>query len=147
MKNYDLVEILIVEDNPNDAELTVRALKENSLANDLFVVEDGEEALDFLFCKGKYASRNPSKFLKVIFLDLKLPRISGLEALREIRSNPLTKYIPVVVVTSSKEDPDIKESYNLGANAYVVKPMEFDNFVDAIQQTGLFWLLVNETTN
>ena len=147
MKNYDPVEILIVEDNPNDVELTIRALKERYLANELFVVEDGEEALDFLFCRGEYASRHSSKLLKVIFLDLKLPRLSGLEALREIKSNPLTKNIPVVVVTSSKEDSDIKESYELGANGYVIKPIGFDDFVNAIQQTGLFWLLVNETTN
>jgi len=144
MKNYDPVEILIVEDNPNDAELTLRALKKNNLANDLYVAEDGQIALDFIFCKGEFASRHASKPLKVIFLDLKLPKISGLEVLKEIKSNPLTKMLPVVIITSSKEDPDIRAAYEFGANSYVVKPVVFDDFVKAMQNTGLFWLLVNE---
>jgi two-component system, response regulator len=144
MKKFDPVEILIVEDNPNDAELTLRALKKQNLANELYVAEDGKEALDFVFCRSEFTSRQMAKPLKVIFLDLKLPKISGLEVLKEIKSNPQTKKIPVVVVTSSKEDPDIKAAYELGANSYVVKPMDFDNFVTAIQNTGLFWLVVNE---
>jgi two-component system response regulator len=144
MKNFDPVEILVVEDNSNDAELTIRALKKYNLANDLFVVEDGQEALDFIFCKGKYVSRQTAKPLKVIFLDLKLPKVNGLTVLKEIKANPLTKKLPVVVLTSSKEDPDIKAAYEFGANSYVVKPVDFDDFIKAIQNTGLFWLLVNE---
>lgn len=145
MKNFDPVEILIVEDNPIDAELTLRALKKSNLANELYVAEDGQEALDFIFCKGQFASRNPENALKVIFLDLKLPKINGLEVLREIKSNPETKKMPVVVVSSSKEDPDIKAAYELGANGYVVKPVDFDDFIKSMQNTGLFWLLVNES--
>jgi len=144
MKNFDPIEILIVEDNPTDAELTIRALKKQNLANDLFLVEDGEEALDFIFNKGKYADREHSKPLRVIFLDLKLPKLSGIQVLQEIKSNPLTKTIPVVVVTSSREDPDIKHAYELGANSYVVKPVDFDGFIKAMENTGLYWLLVNE---
>ncbi len=144
MINYDPVDILIVEDNPNDAELTVRALKKQNLANDLYVVEDGKDALDFVFCRGEFESRNPNKTLKVIFLDLKLPKLSGLEVLKEIKSNPKTKKIPVVVFTSSKEDPDIKAAYELGTNSYVVKPIDFKDFIEALQNTGLYWLLVNE---
>jgi two-component system response regulator len=144
MNNFDPVEILIVEDNPTDAELTIRALKKHNLANDLFVAEDGQQALDFIYCKGQFESRHPSKPLKVIFLDLKLPKVNGLEVLKEIKSNPQTKKLPVVVITSSKEDPDIKSAYELGANSYVVKPVDFDDFIKALQNTGLFWLLVNE---
>ncbi|MBI9058896.1 MAG: response regulator [Labilibaculum sp.] len=144
MKNYDPIEILIVEDNPNDAELTIRALRKYNLANELYVAEDGQEALDFIFCKNQFDSRNPIKPLKVIFLDLKLPKISGLEVLKKIKSNPLTKALPVVIISSSKEDPDIKTAYEYGANAYVVKPVGFDDFVQAIKQIGLFWLLVNQ---
>ena len=144
MKNFDPVEILIVEDNPDDAELTLRALKKHNLANDLYVAEDGQEALDFIFCRGQFISRHPAKPLKVIFLDLKLPKVGGLEVLKEIKSNPQTKKLPVVVITSSKEDPDIDAAYELGANGYVVKPVDFDDFVKAMQNTGLFWLLVNE---
>lgn len=147
MKNFDPVEILIVEDNPNDAELTLRALKKNNLVNELYVVEDGQEALDFIFCKGQFASRNPIKPLKVIFLDLKLPKVDGLEVLKVLKSNPKTKSLPIVVVSSSKEDPDIKKAYELGANGYVVKPVDFDDFIKAMQNTGLFWLLVNEAPN
>lgn len=144
MNHYDPVEILIVEDNPDDAELTLKALKKNNLANDLFVVEDGQEALDFVFCTGKYASRHASKPLKAIFLDLKLPKISGLEVLKAIKSNPQTKTLPVIVITSSREDPDIKSAYEYGANSYVVKPVNFTDFINSMQHTGLFWLLVNE---
>lgn len=145
MKNLNPVDILIVEDNPNDAELTVRALKKQNLANSLFVVEDGEEALDFIYCKGKFSERSPSYPLKVVFLDLKLPKVSGLEVLKIIKNNPETKKLPVVVVSSSKEDPDIKRAYELGVNSYVVKPVDFDDFVAAISNLGLYWLLVNES--
>jgi two-component system, response regulator len=145
LKNFDPVEILIVEDNPDDAELTIRALRKYNLGNDLFIAENGEIALDFIFCRGEFKSRNPAKLLKVIFLDLKLPKIDGLEVLRQIKSNPKTKKLPVVILTSSKEDPDISSAYELGANSYVVKPVNFSAFIKAIENSGLFWLLVNET--
>ena len=141
---YNPVDVLIVEDNPNDAELTMRALKKQNLANNVFLVRDGEEALDFLFGKGKYKERVGILPARVVFLDLKLPKISGLDVLREIKSNPDTRRIPVVVVSSSKEDPDIQKAYELGANSYVVKPVNFDDFINAISKTGFFWLLVNE---
>lgn len=144
MKNFNPVDILIVEDNPNDIELIVRALKKQNLANELYIVEDGQEAIDFLFYKGKYENRSRNKQIKVIFLDLKLPKVNGLEVLKIIKSNTETKNIPVVVVTSSKEDPDIKAAYELGANSYIVKPVEFNDFINAIQSTGYYWLLVNE---
>jgi two-component system response regulator len=143
MISFDPVEILIVEDNPSDAELTIRALKKSNLANHIFVVENGEEALDFIFSKGQFSDRDKSKSLKVIFLDLKLPKISGLEVLKAVKSNESTKMLPVVIITSSKEDPDIIEAYNLGANSYVVKPVDFDSFVHSINSTGLYWLLIN----
>ena len=145
MKNYDPVDILIVEDNPDDAELTIRALKKQNLANDLYLAEDGEEALDFIFCRNRFKDRHPYKPLKVIFLDLKLPKINGLEVLKEIKSNAATKIIPVVIVTSSKEDPDISTAYELGANSYIVKPVDYKQFMDSMQNTGLYWLLVNES--
>lgn len=144
MENLNAVEILIVEDNPQDAELTVRALKKQNLANQIYIVEDGAEALDFIFCKGNYAERDFANPPKVVFLDLKLPKISGLEVLQEIKSNPLTKSLPVVVVSSSREDPDIKKAYELGVNSYVVKPVNFEDFLSAMTHTGLYWLLVNE---
>lgn len=144
MNRYDAVEILLVEDNPNDAEMTIRALREQHLANKIFVVEDGDEALDLLFCRGKFADRNPTKPLKAVFLDLKLPKVNGLEVLKEIKSNEKTKKLPVVIVTSSREDPDIEAAYELGANGYVVKPVQFDAFQKAMTASGLFWLLVNQ---
>lgn len=147
MENLNAVEILIVEDNPQDAELTIRAMRKNNLANNLYVAEDGEEALDFIFCKGKYANRSFAQPPKVIFLDLKLPKISGFEVLQEIKSNPLTKSMPVVMVTSSREDSDIRKAYELGVNSYVVKPVNFEDFLSAMSQTGLYWLLVNEPAN
>lgn len=143
--NYNPVEILIVEDNPQDAELTIRALKKINLANHIMVAEDGEEALDIIFSKGVFEERKALKPPKVIFLDLKLPKVSGLEILKEIKANPVTKRIPVVVVTSSREDPDIKAAYELGANGYVVKPVEFEAFSNSMIQTGIFWLTINET--
>ncbi len=144
MGNYNAVEILLVEDNPQDAELTIRALRKHNLANQIYVVEDGEEALEFIFGKGQYADRDLTMHPKVIFLDLKLPKISGLEVLKELKSNPNTKMLPVVIITSSRENPDIKKAYELGANSYVVKPVNFDDFLNAMTQTGMFWLLVNE---
>ena len=144
MNQFDAVEILIVEDNPNDAELTVRVLREQNLANQIFIAEDGAEALDFIFCRGKYAERNPCKPMKVVFLDLKLPKVSGLEVLKEIKANEKTKKLPVVIVTSSQEDPDIQTAYDLGANSYIVKPVQFDSFRKAMSNAGLYWLLINQ---
>lgn len=145
MEKFDPVEILIVEDNASDSELMLRALKKDNLVNQIHLVEDGAEALDFIFCRGEYESRNHAKPLKVVFLDLKLPKVGGLEVLRQIRANKTTSQIPVVVVSSSREDPDIKTAYELGANAYVVKPVNFDDFIKAMRHTGLFWMLVNES--
>ncbi len=138
------VEILLVEDNPNDVELTLRALKKNNLANRIEVVRDGAEALDFIFCAGAYAQRNIDQAPKVILLDLKLPKVDGLEVLRQIKADPRTRAIPVVVLTSSREDRDIVESYNLGVNSYIVKPMDFEQFTEAVRQLGLYWLLLNQ---
>ena len=146
MKNFQEIEILLVEDNPNDAELTIRSLQKHNLANSIHHVEDGAEALDFLFCRGEYSGNSFLKPPKVIFLDLKLPKISGLEVLAEIKSNPQTKSIPVVVVSSSREDPDIKKAYELGVNSYVVKPVNFEDFIQAMSHTGIYWLLVNEVS-
>jgi two-component system, response regulator len=141
--NYNEVEILIVEDNPNDAEMALRALKKNNLTNQILLVGDGEEALDFIFAKGKFAGRIKTR-PKIILLDLKLPKIDGLEVLRVIKSDPETKIIPVIVLTSSKEEADIMKSYQLGVNSYIVKPVDFDKFVDAIRELGLYWLLLNQ---
>ena len=144
MNKTNEVEILLVEDNPRDIELTVRALKKHNLANRLHVVKDGAEALDFIFATGAYADRKIENAPKVILLDLKLPKVDGLEVLRKIRSDERTKYIPVVVVTSSQEERDIVESYKLGANSFVTKPVEFENFAQAVAELGLYWLLLNK---
>lgn len=144
MDNFNPVDILIVEDNPHDVELMLRVLRKENLVNNLFVVNDGQEALDYLYCKDKYAERNPCCLLKVVFLDLKLPKLNGLEVLRAIKSDENLKKIPVVIITSSKEDPDIKSAYELGANGYVVKPVDYNDFHQAINKTGLYWLVVNE---
>ena len=145
MEDLNAVEILIVEDNPQDAELTLRAIRKNNLANKFYVAEDGEEALDFIFCKGKYTTRDFANPPKVVFLDLKLPKISGLEVLQQIKTDPRTKSLPVVMITSSREDPDIRKAYELGVNSYVVKPVNFEDFLNAMSQTGLYWLLVNQS--
>jgi CheY-like chemotaxis protein len=139
----DLVEILLVEDNPTDAELTIEALKENNFANKLVWVKDGEQALDFLFGRGEYADRGNGKPPKVVMLDLRLPKVDGLEVLRTMKSDPLTEMIPVVVLTSSKEDRDVAESYKLGVNSFISKPIEFDAFAQVVAQLGMYWLLVN----
>jgi two-component system response regulator len=138
------IEVLLVEDNESDAEMTIRALRKNNLANRLLHVKDGAEALDFLFCEGEYSGRRIEHIPKVILLDLKMPKINGKEVLQKIKSDDRTKKIPVVVLTSSKEDPDIQECYNLGVNGYVVKPVEFDEFHKAISELGLYWMIVNQ---
>jgi CheY-like chemotaxis protein len=135
--------ILLAEDNPNDVELTLTALAEHNLANEVVVARDGVEALDYLSSRGQFAGRTKGHPL-VIFLDLKMPRVDGMQVLREVKSDPELKVIPVVVLTSSREEKDLVESYNLGVNAYVVKPVDFDNFVDAVRQLGLFWVVTNE---
>jgi two-component system response regulator len=139
------VEILLVEDNPNDVELTLHALKLNHFSNHVQVVRDGVEALDFIFARGAFAERNGSHPPRVILLDLKMPRLNGLEVLRQIRADEHTRDIPVVVLTSSKEEPDIRECYHLGVNSYIVKPVDFEKFTEAIQILGLYWLLLNQS--
>lgn len=144
MSDLNAIDILLVEDNPHDAELCIRALKKSNLANNLFIVEDGAEALDFIFCRNKYSERNVLNPTKVVLLDLKLPKVDGLEVLKTIRGDEKTRLIPVVMVTSSRQDSDIKEAYKLGVNSYVVKPVDFDQFVEAMGKLGLYWLLINE---
>ncbi|MBU4534293.1 MAG: response regulator [Euryarchaeota archaeon] len=139
----DEVEILLVEDNPTDAELTMRALKRKNLANQVAWVKDGAEALDFIFTKGDYSQRNPEDLPKLILLDLRMPKVDGLEVLQKIKAQKHTRKIPVVVLTSSQEDRDIVESYELGVNSYVSKPVEFDEFIDAVSTLGLYWMLIN----
>ncbi len=138
------VEILLVEDNPDDVELTLRALKNQNISNHIEVVRDGAEALDFIFCTGDYSDRKMENAPKVILLDLKLPRVDGLEVLEKIKSDPRTKAIPVVVLTSSREERDIVESYKLGSNSYITKPVDFEQFSESVRQLGLYWLLLNE---
>lgn len=137
------IEILLVEDNPNDAELCIRALKKQNLANKLLWVKDGEEALEALFAEGRYAGKINGR-PKVVLLDLRLPKVSGLEVLQKIRGDERTRMVPVVVLTSSKEDRDVVEAYKLGANSYVPKPVEFDPFMEAVAQLGLYWLVINK---
>ena len=140
----DEVEILLVEDNPTDVELTLRALKKNNLANKVHVVTDGEQALEFIFGTGSYKGRDINHRPRVILLDLKLPKVDGLEVLRKIKSEERTKNIPVVVLTSSKEERDRIESYRLGVNSYIAKPVDFSRFTEAVSGLGLYWLLLNE---
>ncbi len=144
MENSDEVEILLVEDNPQDVELTIRALKKNNIANKIHVVEDGEEALEYIFGEGAYAGRNVTNIPKVIFLDLKLPKVNGLEVLRRVKSDDRTKIIPVVILTSSTEERDRVESYRLGVNSFITKPVEFDKFSKAVVDLGLYWIVVNK---
>ncbi|HSK89609.1 MAG TPA: response regulator [Anaerolineales bacterium] len=150
MNHENIVEILLVEDNLRDAELTIRALKRSNLANRVFHAVDGAEALDFLFGRGKYKRSSPvdegtqiAVTPKVVLLDLKLPKVNGLEVLRSMKSDPRLHTIPVVIVTSSAEDPDIRAAYDLGANGYVIKPVQFDEFIEAMNKVGVYWLMVN----
>jgi two-component system, response regulator len=138
------VEILLVEDNPNDVELTLHVFQAHKLTNRIHVVRDGAEALDFVFCTGRYASRNRLERPKVILLDLKLPKIDGLEVLGRVKGDAATRMIPVVVMTSSREERDLVESYRLGVNSYIVKPVDFQQFSEAVRQVGLYWVLLNQ---
>ena len=144
MSENNVVEILIVEDTPEDLELALRALHKAHLANHIQVARDGEEALDFIFCAGPHTNRKIENGPKVILLDLKLPKVDGLEVLRRLKSDPRTRSLPVVVLTSSKEQKDVVESYNLGVNSYIVKPVNFEGFVKAVQEVGMYWLLLNQ---
>ena len=139
------IEILLVEDNPNDEELTLYALKKNNVTNHIQVVRDGAEALEYLFCAGAYAHREINDPPKVVLLDLKLPKVDGLEVLQQIKADARTRTIPVVVLTSSEEERDIVESYQLGVNSYIEKPVDFEQFIDVVRQLGLYWMLLNKT--
>jgi two-component system, response regulator len=145
MTGMNEVEILLVEDNPQDAEMTMRALKKHNLANNVHHVVDGAEALAFIFGTAPYADRTPGNGPKVVLLDLKLPKVDGLEVLKKIKADPRTQMVPVVVMTSSREERDLVDSYKLGVNSYIVKPVEFDKFVESVKHLGLYWLLVNQT--
>jgi two-component system response regulator len=136
--------ILLVEDNPDDVELTMRAFRKNNIANKVVVACDGVEALDYLFCRGTYAKRRAQEDPRLILLDLKLPKLDGLQVLEQLRANERTKLVPVVILTSSKEEQDLISGYKSGANSYVRKPVDFNQFVEAVRQIGLYWLLINE---
>lgn len=138
------VDILLVEDNPNDAELALHAFRKHKLTNKIHLVRDGAEALEFIFHSGAYADRHPADQPKVILLDIKLPKVDGLEVLRRVKADPTTSSIPVVMLTSSREERDIIEGYRLGVNSYIVKPVEFDQFTNAVRELGLYWLLLNK---
>lgn len=142
MDNF--IEILLVEDNPNDVELTLHAFKRHNLSNRIQVVRDGAEALDFIFCTGAYMDRRIEDSPKLILLDLKLPKVDGLEVLQRLKSDPRTRALPVVILTSSSEERDIVESYRLGVNSYITKPVDFDQFIEAARQLGMYWLLLNQ---
>lgn len=139
------IEILLVEDNMDDAELTLRALKKHRIANSIYHVKDGAEALDFIFAEGTFSNRNINEKPKLILLDLKMPKISGLEVLKKIKSDERSKAIPVVVLTSSKEDPDVKKCYAYGVNSYIVKPVDFENFIKTVSELGMYWMILNQT--
>ena len=144
MNDPNAVELLLVEDNPQDLELALRALRKANLSNRIHVARDGAEALEFIFCEGPHAARRITDCPKVILLDLKLPKVDGLEVLKLIKGDPRTKMIPVVVLTSSKEQSDVVESYQLGVNSYIVKPVNFEQFAEAVHDLGLYWLLLNQ---
>jgi two-component system, response regulator len=138
------VEILLVEDNPDDVELTLHALRKEKLANSIHVVRDGEEALEFLFCSGNHADRSFQQPPRLVLLDLKLPKVDGMEVLKQIKADPRTRTIPVVILTSSKEERDLVNGYGLGANSYIQKPVDFEQFRDTIKNVGLYWLVINQ---
>jgi CheY-like chemotaxis protein len=144
MSETNAVEILLVEDDPQDLELALRALRKGNLTNRIEVVRDGAKAMEFIFCEGEYAGRQIENGPKVILLDLKLPKVDGLEVLKRLKSDERTKSIPIVVLTSSKENSDVSESYRLGVNSYLVKPVNFESFVAAVQNFGMYWLLLNQ---
>ncbi len=137
------VEILLAEDNAEDAEMTMRALRRSNLANQLHWVTDGAEALDYLFCAGRYAGRDPRAPPKLVLLDIKMPKVDGIEVLRRLKADPATRAIPVVVMTSSNEERDVLETYRLGVNSYIVKPVQFEAFLDIVAKMGLYWMLIN----
>jgi len=141
--DQDAVEILLVEDNPKDAEMTLRALRKHNLGNKLHWVKDGAEAIDYLFCIGAYRERDPDRPPKLVLLDIKMPKVDGIEVLRQVKGNARTRLIPVVVMTSSNEERDVVESYRLGVNSYIVKPIEFGTFFDTVTKIGLYWVLTN----
>ena len=141
----NVVEILLVEDNPNDVRLTLHALRNYNLTNNIHVIRDGAEALDFIFCTGVYAERNMAQPPKVILLDLKLPLVTGLEVLQQIKADARTRLIPVVVLTSSREERDIVDSYRLGVNSYITKPVDFEQFTEAVRALGMYWVLINQS--
>jgi two-component system, response regulator len=136
--------ILLVEDNANDEELTLRALKKNNIGNKVIVTRDGSAALDYLFARGAYSARDTKELPQVVLLDLNLPKIGGLEVLRAIRADERTRHLPVVILTSSREDRDLMEGYESGANSYIVKPVDFTQFVEAVRQLGMYWLILNQ---
>lgn len=142
--NLNEIEILLVEDSMDDAELTLRALKKSRIANNLYHVKDGADAIDFIFGEGKYSERNINEKPRLILLDLKMPKINGIEVLKRLKSDERSKSIPVVMLTSSKEDPDIKKCYELGVNSYIVKPVDFENFLKTVSELGIYWMLVNQ---
>jgi len=141
------VDILLIEDNPIDVELAIRALKKSGLVNNIIVVNDGEDALDFIYCKNKYENRKHGDIPKIILLDLKLPKVNGLEVLKILKSDEDKKIIPVIVLTSSNQEKDMVESYKLGVNSYIQKPVDFDQFVESVKQIGMYWLLLNKLPN
>lgn len=145
--NDNKLEILLVEDNPHDAELTIRTLKKSNLANRLIHLHNGAEALDFLFARGIYAGRDVEERPKVVLLDIKMPKVDGIEVLRQLKQNEATRTIPVVIMTSSKEEQDIITSYDLGVNSYVVKPVDFEGFAKAVSQLGFYWLITNQAVD
>ena len=145
MADFEQVEILLVEDNPADAEMTMRALRRNNLANRLHWVKDGEEALDYMFRSGNYAARDRASAPKLIMLDIKMPKVDGIEVLRRLKADAATRTVPVVVMTSSNEERDVLETYRLGANSYIVKPVEFEAFLETVAKIGLYWMLTNRT--
>ena len=144
MNDNSGIDILLVEDNQDDVELTLHALRREHLANNMFSVSDGEEALDFLFCSGRYSDRSFDHPPRLVLLDLKLPKVNGLEVLKRLKGDARTKAVPVVVLTSSKEERDLVESYNLGANSYIQKPVDFDRFREIVKSTGLYWMVTNQ---